>query len=145
MLRNNHKDAKKCENKKHLLLHILLLKPTEICLYWKYTTASILRHLLKFSIPQKPSLHNAKVVSPKLYLIQWFYIFLKSSHRFVGGLHIYIITVFSSTLKYRGGESRFTVVCETQFILELFIIVLFSIQTTINLLLPHPVFVRKVY
>lgn len=42
---------------------------------------------------------------------------------------------------YRVGKGRFTVVSmqNAQFILVLFILVLFSIGTTVNLLLPHPV------
>ena len=39
------------------------------------------------------------------------------------------------------GKTRFTVVCETQFILVLFVKYCIIFQTTVNLLLPHPVYV----
>lgn len=80
-------------------------------MYYRFNLKTI---LILYS--PKASSHHTKCVSPKLYLIQWFYIFLKSSvGRFVAEFAHILTTVFSSTLNKHGREQRvYSCECEKQ-------------------------------
>ena len=58
----------------------------------------------------------------------------------VADMCIYIISHICTYINTGWGKSMFTVVSMRNVVYSLLIIVLFSIQTTVNILLPFPVF-----